>query len=496
MKFWDDIVNTALIGTARRSFGPGLFPPAVAGYLEQGGEKTEDPETLFLKGLALSSPYRRAGALAPAAVQPVHFEAPSDPLPVAPARANALLQTLVHDSEDSLILFWMELCREKKYRVEPRLLPSLLDLLARFRTLQPAGDSVISETGRWLARFHPAWFFAFGENDSEERFLSGKEEERESGLLRLRQLNPRRGRELLVSTWAGESAAMRAKLLACLKTNLSADDCEWLESLSSDSSKKVQSVRFDLLFRIPGSSVSEKIWDYVRPAIQVWREKNLLAFRTTETLQVNPELGIPKEFLAEAGLSPKSTNKNFSDSESVLFQLLEKTPPSKWEKQLNCPPANLLNLFNNSPQYQKYFDAFTEAAIRFGEQNWALAAIPFVKTANGLSLLLLLPQKERDKETYRLMELVPNDVVRQLQQQHLPMSLEMARRVLRATSKDPYNYNKIFYKALALRLPEEIRFELNAFGPENAYAENYWKTIREEIERLLSLKADIIKAFE
>jgi uncharacterized protein DUF5691 len=244
------------------------------------------PEELALDAAALGGALRRAGRLAAtaAAVPP----AAPERLPEAPPRAAQLLELLLEQSPtdrggtEALLVHWCTTCSETGHRVPHRLLPGLL-ARATSTGLRRQVATVAGERGAWLAEQNPDWSWmeqarqadpaARAETtepaspiDVHEWALSDTDL-RISRLKTLRKRDPAAGRDLLLTTWASESARDRRALLEAILVGLGPDDEDLLEGALDDRARSVRDLAARLLDGLPGSRRAARMAERLRPLI-------------------------------------------------------------------------------------------------------------------------------------------------------------------------------------------------------------------------------------
>lgn len=271
---WEELVTSALLGTARRT-PPGFAPGP------------EAPVAL-LDAAAVETVRRRAGLRSARAAERPE-PAPEDTRPPLPAAAARRLAILLADRTGTggggggrrgtapdlmeLLPQWLSTANTHGYAAPPQLLPSLLDA-ARGRTdLRPAVLAFAGPRATWLARLNPDWRFALraapgggaalppAEDTAGVRLLweEGLFAERVSLLAAIRSREAAAARELLAMTWATERAEDRLMFLDSLRTGLGPDDEPFLEQALADRSRNVRATAAELLSALPGSALAARM---------------------------------------------------------------------------------------------------------------------------------------------------------------------------------------------------------------------------------------------
>jgi hypothetical protein len=200
MLFWDNIINTAMIGTDKKQVGVGELPAELnePATIIQNNEKT-DKEQKFLQLAAVVFNFRQSG------VTPLEKEVNISPAPVEEkAYCNAVATQTLKDilSEESIPLFkfWLQHCDRRQQLATPEVLPVLLDTGTQYKNLQVLIASCCGKRGEWLSGFNDAWNFSSTQT-GEELWQTGTPEQRKIIFKETRKLNPSKAREWLQQTW-------------------------------------------------------------------------------------------------------------------------------------------------------------------------------------------------------------------------------------------------------------------------------------------------------
>lgn len=269
--WWRQLGSAVLVGTARRP-----VPASPAWGIEPRPEAR--PEAQALDAAALTAALRQAGAR-PRHDVPLPEQAPPDTHPEAPRRAVQLLELVLTqppggpDSAAPLLSHWLQACAAAGARLPHRLLPQVLDRAVTHelrRRLAP----VLDERGRWLAAQNPTWSWALTRESEAPRAEVDPDEwaqlpalERAATLAELRVNDPAAGRQLLLTTWASDSAKDRRAHLDTLRIGLGPDDEDLLEAALDDRATGVRELAGDLLDALPDSRRAQRMAARLRPLI-------------------------------------------------------------------------------------------------------------------------------------------------------------------------------------------------------------------------------------
>jgi hypothetical protein len=259
---WDDLVSTALLGTQRRRPDPAGLPAPVRPLVAGGSEE------VLLTAAAVLANYRRAGQVPvrPEARLPL-AERDGRPL-VPPAARRRLLRMPVE-----LLGEWLQAVHEKGMRVPPEHLPALAEAARTRPGLRPPLAAVAGPAGSWLGERNPEWAFLVAVAD-ERAWEYGGALQRREWLRRTLAADPGAARTALASAWTREPAGDRAEFLAVLGEHLDPSDEPFLESALDDRAGQVRETAAELLARLPGSRLAERMREcaarLVRPDGERW----------------------------------------------------------------------------------------------------------------------------------------------------------------------------------------------------------------------------------
>lgn len=489
MNTWNDIVNAAMIGTGKKPVAPDTFYPDVNALLQD--EQAADNETLFLRGLALSSVFRRSGYVPESFVTAEFWNCPPDTIPECSDRASVLLQTLLNDKANTLVHFWLERCIAHGARVPSRVLYDLLNLGAQHPEMQPALIAAGGNTAHWLAAFSPGWKYA-GINSDTSAWHHGNPAERLEFINAARETNPDEARELIKATWDQENENTKKAFLKVFQNKLSEKDLPWLESLLKTEKVPVRRIVYDYLRRFATSSIVQQYIEIARTVFVITKGSSLL--NRNAVISIYPPKITDNEIF-ESGIPKQSKDADASNEQAMFEELIKNIPPSLWAREAGLQHEGLLATLASHRKHKRLIDCMLQAAVQFGDTEWLTAFGRFRGDQYVNQLALLLPDAERLSYCMKHFDKNESEVLQVLKNTHQLLTVEQARRILRFTSKNPYQYKRDFYADMVWQFPEEIRFELGAFGPDNNNAGYYWNTLREELEKLLATKEQIVKSF-
>ncbi|SFD01949.1 hypothetical protein SAMN05518672_10167 [Chitinophaga sp. CF118] len=491
MQFWNHIIQTAMLGTDKKQIAISELPEAMANATTIiTGNTAIDKEEQFLQIASLAANYRQSGA------QPLHKEgitielAPPEEKPYCSNRASGVLKDILDEDSNPLLALWLEHCVSAGQLTTPLLLPLLLDKATQHKTLRTNVEQCMGKRGEWLCGFNKNWQFSAAETD-EERWQTGKPDQRRQVLQQLRNTNPALAREWLQQTWAQENANSKAELIKALEVNLGAEDVEWLESISTEKSQKVKEETLNLLRQIPSSTIIQQYWQIVQQAVTLKKESAFLGLGSKTALSIQlPAVVDDKIF--KTGIEKLSNDKAVSDEDFILYQLISFIPPDFWETHFNETPTVIYQLFS---KHENLLPALGEAAGRFKNRTWA----PLFTGNTGrhyLSLLQLLPAKVRDAYVVKHFDDMQEMVIPFITQDNMPeWSMPVAMAAIIYTASEPSQFTRSFYSKNIHLIPVQMAAELANCTPADPYKHYTWRSTSEYLLKLLRLKERIIQSF-
>lgn len=484
MQSWNDIINIALLGTAKKQPDTGSLP----GPLQEAARKvlaaTEtDREEQFLQLASLVFNYRQSGAVAVAGdATTTAVCAPETKAYCSATAVQALDHTL--DSENMpLLMLWLELCTRNNQLLPPEYLPRILENASRHKALRNLAAACCGKRGEWLAQFNREWNFSVAVDTTEDMWENGTTAQRLEALTRLRREQPAAARTLLQATWSQESAAVKAELLGALATNISMDDAPWLESLLPEKSKQVKEAALTLLKKISGSNLHEQYWQLLEKAIQVNKGK------VTVTAAIPPDAEIFK-----TGIDKLSNNARVSDDEYILAQLVALVHPRVWETHFHASFEEVTDLFHHQKALKPFVPSLAQAIAWFGDEKRALTFVQHSDTFH-MTLLPLLPSDQQDTYILQHFDAHSNLVMNYVGQLRQVWSEELAMKIFRFCAKNPYTYSQRTMGDFIALIPASVKSALDDITTENETYQTYWKSISLHLVGLLQIKTFIQQSF-
>jgi uncharacterized protein DUF5691 len=494
MQFWDIIINTATIGTDKRQVSVGEIPSDLQPAATMINENPViDKEEKFLQLAAFAFNYRQCG-VSPNRQEITISPAPAEDKEYCNSVAIAVLNDILVEESMPLLKFWLEHCVAKERIVFPETIPQLFSIGMQQKKLQTLIALCCGKRGKWLSSFNSDWNFSLEASD-EELWQTGTMEQRKEVLRRIRKTEPGKAREWLQLTWAQEDANTKISLFQVLAENMTEEDIPFLESLSSEKSKKVKDEALQLLKQIPGSSIVKEYEELICQAVTIKKEKALLGMLNKTALLFRLPASVP-ESIFKSGIEKLSGQKNVADEEFIIYQLIACIPPEFWEKHFGCSSAEVMELFKKSEEGKRMIPALGLAVAKFKARGWAIHFI-----ANDTSFYPdLVPLLDKAQKEKYLLKFINNNnitvsVIETASQEVDEWGITLAKAILEQTAKNPYQYNRAFYGQHIHLIPVSIVDNLPGHAPKEEHLRPAWNNISEYINKLILLKTQTIKAF-
>jgi hypothetical protein len=256
-----------------------------------------------------------------------------------------------------------------------------------------------------LAAQNPAWSYASPgtahEAQDDDLWQHSSLDQRKLFLKRLRQVDPQRARDLLTAALPTEGARERAALIESLATSLQLEDQDLLEPALTDKSKEVRQMVVRLLSSLPQSRYMQRMATRLQPLLK--SEKKLL--RGTIITLEPPQVYDP-EWKTDQIEEAKPQGSQFGERAWWLHQMIRATPLHWWTQQTGLTPACLVEWAQKSKWQQSILLGWAGAQVLQQRVDWAEAfldcGVPATGDLSVVSLLMTLPQAQREKQLLRL----------------------------------------------------------------------------------------------
>lgn len=493
MEAWDNIINTAMIGTDKKQVSAPELPADLqeAAALIQANESI-DKEEKFLQITALAFNYRQAGVLASQNQEVVVVSCPPEDNPYCTTLATQVLKDIRSEESIPLLHFWLKQCNAKNQLVPPELIPGLLADGVQHKKLQTLIAACCGKRGEWLGRFNETWNFSQNQT-AEQLWQTGAPEQRKAILKDTRSTDPALAATWLQQTWPQEDANTKIAFLEILSTHVSDADIVFLESLATEKSKKVKDEAIRLLKQIPASPVVQLYQQVLKQSVELKKEKALLGLTNKMVLQFQ----LPESFddsIFKTGIDKLSNNKAFTDDEFIIFQLIQSVPPTFWESQLGADAKTIIEYFLKDDPGKKMLPALVTATAKFKAAEWALHLMEH-SNVFYIELLPLLPLKEQEKYSNQFFDQFADHIIQYAVNSYNEWNISLTKNIFRHIAKNPYHYNRSFFNQNIHLIPAAIVAELEKCAPPDEHLRTMWSNSSDYIMKLVSFKTQTLKAF-
>ena len=398
---WERAQSAAIKGLERSGWARSFCSSELLKVLPPAAE---DPASDLLSAVTVLSAWYRAGlrsSTASSALEECGQPEP-DELPFCKPAAEEIWYRLrsFQFTLPELEKRWLLRCYRAGYVLSPKLIVEVLEfgLQKKNASLQPLIALVAGNLGRWLARFNPDWGYVVPEVLA-ERFRLGKPAERISALTAYRILQPSAARDLLASTWPGESNADRLKLMEAFGGRSLKEDEPFLLQVQTElnlegnadgpSTRQLKQLTARILLKNQ-TSVSWNHW--VGILAPYWKGGLVLPEGEDACFCDN--------WMSQHGLLQKGTG-----AAMVIHwwsALLELLPPAIWVQAFEQPPKIVLKGLEEGPyggilSKSQVHAALYSATRYYKDPVWAELLIGLVGVEEAFVLFELLPTEKREQ---------------------------------------------------------------------------------------------------
>jgi hypothetical protein len=390
------LANAALLGTQRGGF-PSLSKSPVAAVVEKLGDIQAESKLLSLAGTL--SLYEQAGA-APLKLKRVVNDLPSHDVPRCSREMTKYLTKMLNGQHGELLPEFLQTLADAGYRVPEETLSLLLDRARNVYHLRAPLMLALGETGRWLARQNPAWYYAalLSFESANADWQSNVMLARQGILKQARTNDAPLGLQLIESTWKNESPTDRTWIIKALHINLSLADEPFLETALDDRSFTVRKIAAELLSALPTSRLSKRMTSVAETMFELRDNELFVNFPNITPQLIRDGVGRPMWNDAEKVLA------------SQLTDIVSLLPLSFWENQFATTSTEILHAAQASIWAKSLISGLTNAIERQNNSAWALELLKVEGyTAQTMKALSTLSLDAVDTFIKHLQEKMQND---------------------------------------------------------------------------------------
>jgi len=494
MEDWTKIIETALIGTDKKPINSTDFGEDVQQVWQTIQQNTMiDTAEQFLQLTAVAYNYKRTGA------KPLHNDqiaiaiAEEETYPYCNTAAQQTLNDILLEDSTALLELWLKQCVSNHQLVPAQAIPALLDIAKQHSHLQSLIQQSVGNRGKWLSQFNSQWNVSVALSD-EELWQTGTPAQRKTVLQQLRLQDATKALEWLQQTWPQENAANKQSLLEVLETNLADADIAWLETLTNEKSVKVKDEAERLLKLCPTSTIVKQYCAIVQQCVGVKKERTLLGLSSKQVLYFTAPVHVDEAIFA-SGIEKLSGRKELTDEENILYQLLQKTPPTILEQCLQLSPQEIIELIQKEEVTKKYLPAIVAGMCRFKDTKWAMAFMQYASVFY-LDILPLIPLQQQEHYSRQFFVGNEHNIILNATKWTVEWSVELTKIIFTHLAANPYQFYKSFYNQHIHLIPIQAMHLLNDCEPKEEYAKTSWANTKTYISKLLILKQQINTSFQ
>ena len=404
MQAWDELLATAVVGTEQREANLAARDDELGQLLAQ--TNNSDREGSLLSAAAVLTLYRSAGVAPPSDAQPAPEACAPDDLPRASAASGQHLALMLDGQFREVLREWLAAMNNAQLRVPEECLPTLLDHGFIEPHLRSLIAVVLGRRGEWLASQNPEWIYAT-RRDEKQLWETGNRDERLLLLENLRRTDPAKGRELLATTLAQESAKDRVAFVDKFAIGLNLADEPFLNEALHDRSVEVRRVARALLAALPSSEFSRRLQELVKPVMSF--KKPLIGKARIEVALPNEDpIAWLKANDVEIGSPPQTPTHSFGPKAWCLKEVISLVPITHWSKLWAKSPLEIIKAADESDWHESFILGFVSAVQRDRDPDWIEALVAFTasdpKQTPLLELVRYLPASRLDALSLRALK--------------------------------------------------------------------------------------------
>lgn len=364
---YDELVKIAILGTERgqqHTVQEGRLGQSLSLLAEQ------DQQAYLLQAAALVSNYQRAGTL-PATNHASWSLAEDDSRHTVQTTRH--LTTILRDENYSALLpEWLSLMEQSQLKPTATMIPTLLDLGLRQKSLRSRLAAICGPRGQWLSMNNEDWQRIYSDalpqsaDDDASDWETGTLEQRIAYLTRLRKKSSDTVIQRLREVWGQEAAKDRRSLLQVLSIVPQASDLPFLNECLNDKSKEVIRQAALLIVLIPGNSLAAA----AQQQLSSW-----LAYDNKKSKKIHVIL--PDDWdktWSQLGII-KTGPRGKGQKAWWLEQFLQLVDPAYWCQAWQVTPQEFIKLLEKHEWRDTLLAGVAAACKHFHNQEWAIALI-------------------------------------------------------------------------------------------------------------------------
>jgi hypothetical protein len=383
----DELLNTALMGTAKAATSPQRQAPAM--WSTELGDLTAERQLLLAVGVEAVREFAGAVSVAPTAMcDPAQTETLRV---ISPSVELLLLDLLNRPAADApLLAEACDLLRDRGFVLAPALLPAALQISDK--PMRAKLRPILGARGRWLAQFDANWGWAADESIDgagagsaitqhalEQQWNDGDASMRLAALKIARHQFSQLARRWLESAWPKEKVESRLDLLEAIADSIDAEDVPFLDSLGKDRSAQVRARASELLCRLPNTATAQQAILWAHDMLVAAAPQKSLISKLRHLAGGGASLAItaavPAKYLdvwRALGI-PETASGEIGNRAAWMIEILRRVNPRYWESRFQASPVDLVEAVRSDDFASDVLFAWTQATALFAARDWANA---------------------------------------------------------------------------------------------------------------------------
>ncbi len=494
MNFYDTLIKTALLGTERSAIDWSAMPETIQ-ERQVAVIENRSQEEQFLSLLALATNYKNAGLIPVKDIFDSILPSEEETKPYCSQQALSLLRYFLTEDNHPLLGIWLSQCADKQLLVPPVFLPKLFDIARNSLEYREQVVKIMGNRGTWLLGLHPFFKHDLKLEISNENWAEilahGNLEQRVDVLKMLWESDAPKATEYVRNNWKSASAKEKVAFLATWKTFATLEDEMFILEQLENKAQSVREQALDILKILPNSHLAQQFQYVLAAAFAKKIDTKLMVMKTTK-ITFDAPLGIDDIFF-KRGIEKESTDKQFSNPEFWINQIMASVNPEFWEQHFELSPKEIVAQFAAQKALKKFLDALVLATVKFKNSNWAVELLPNTKIFD-IQLLEILPLMQKMSECEKYVGRFPNETMTILSKAGIKQwTLEYSRQLMEYYSKNVYHFNRGTYKNIVPYLHKDTtKYMTNLLSEKESYYP-YWQNITKDIEELLVQREELFR---
>lgn len=399
----NDILNTALLGTAKRPIQDTDLPEEIKGIATTILLK-KDEEEKFLQLAAFSLAYYKAGYL-PTNVPKQASIAPIETKEYCSTAANQLaIQLFTEDNPNKekrniALEYWHHFMVQRNAIVRPSAIVAIMNWIERQPSKakrKAAFDkyaSILGNRGTWyLQQLGDEYKLLVNELHTID-FETASIEDRITLFTDIRHNNPQQAIPLLEKVWKTEKADTKQVFLGLLSIHLSSIEEDFLENCKKDKSKSVQDKAQELLLTLPEGRLITQLKEVAPQIFQIDTPKSfknklkiVMGVGSPDTyLVANKDISVEirrfvgNELLNKKIVQAKGAEEVIISSSILALEIIAILPPTFWNTHFGISRQEICELMLNNKQW---YESFLTAIKKWKDTEYLEIALKYIVDNN------------------------------------------------------------------------------------------------------------------